>query len=290
MSHYYRQKRERSPETPASPRYARRHDERQPLYSGNPTQKHTQGHHRPVQRLERLDEDEMEADIDGNGDEWPPPMATRVYRYDGASQGGSMRYEFHPDQVQTYPNIPRRSSRAALTQGQRRVQEPLPAYEEDEEEPRTRRPGTYRSMVRCPWYALLAVGAILALTLWIGGAWINRWWTETQNDWTYTQAFRTFSLNAVVGHNHDSARHPSHFIVQNDNRHIIIVELPANDVSKAIIYSAPTLIGDGQEKTPVTISFQANPQTGRLDLVLLVQDTTYTFPNNGTKFITPQGQ
>ncbi len=290
MSHYYRQKRDRSPETPASPRYARRHDERQPLYSGNPTQKHTQGHHRPVHRLERLDEDAMEADIDGNGDEWPPPMATRVYRYDGASQGGSMRYEFHPDQVQTYPNIPRRSSRAALTQGQRRVQEPLPEYEEDEEEPRTRRPGTYRSMVRCPWYALLAVGAILALTLWIGGAWINRWWTETQNDWTYTQAFRTFSLNAVVGHNHDSARHPSHFIVQNDNRHIIIVELPANDVSKAIIYSAPTLIGDGQEKTPVTISFQANPQTGRLDLVLHVQDTTYTFPNNGTKFITPQGQ
>jgi hypothetical protein len=289
MSHYYRQKRERSPETPASPRYARRHDERQPLYSGNPTQKHTQGHHRPVQRLERLDEDEMEADIDGNGDEWPPPMATRVYRYDGASQGGSMRYEFHPDQVQTYPNIPRRSSRAALTEGQRRVQEPLPAYEADEEEPRTKLPKKYRRHTP-PWYVLLATGAVLALTFWIGGAWMNRWWIDTQNDWTYTAQFRTFSIDEAVGHNHDSLSHPSHFIVQNDHKHIIIIELPGDDWSKAIIYSAPTLIGDGQEKTPATISFQADAQTGRLDMVLHVQDTTYVFTNNGTKFITPQGQ
>jgi hypothetical protein len=151
------------------------------------------------------------------------------------------------------------------------------------------RPG-YHRRVRLPWYALLAIGAVLALTLWISGAWVNKWWTNTQNDWTYTQAFRTFSIDAVVGHNHDSTNHPSHFIVQNDKRHILIVELPADDWSKAIIYSAPTLIGDGQEKTPATISFQANPQTGRLDMVLHVENQTYLFPNNGTKFITPQGQ
>ncbi len=152
------------------------------------------------------------------------------------------------------------------------------------------RPRGYRRRVRLPWYALLALGAVLALTIWISGAWVTTWWTDTQNDWTYTQAFRTFSINKAVGHNHDSAAHPSHFIVQNDNRHIIIIELPANDWSKAVIYSAPTLIGDGQEKTPATISFQANPQTGRLDMVLHVEDQTYIFTNNGTKFVTPQGQ
>jgi hypothetical protein len=141
-----------------------------------------------------------------------------------------------------------------------------------------------------PWYLLLAIGAVIALILWISGAWINKWWTDTQNDWTYTSAFRTFSIDAVVGHNHDSESHPSHFIVQNDKRHIIIIELPADDWSKAVLYSAPTLIGSGQEKTPATISFQANVQTGRLDMVLHVEDQTYLFANNGVKFLTPQGQ
>ena len=201
-----------------------------------------------------------------------------------------MRYELHPDQVQTYPNIPRRSSRAAITQGQRRVQEPLPAYEEDEEEPQTRRPGTHRRMVRFPWYVLLATGAVLALTFWIGGVWMNRWWIDTQNDWTFTAQFRTFSIDEAVGHNHDAASHPSHFIVQNDHKHIIIIELPGGDWSKAIIYSAPTLIGDGQEKTPAIVSFQVNLQTGRLDMVLHVEDQTYVFTNNGTKFVIPSGQ
>jgi hypothetical protein len=141
-----------------------------------------------------------------------------------------------------------------------------------------------------PWYLLLPLGAVIALILWISGAWMNKWWIDTQNDWTYTQAFRTFSTDAVVGHNQDSSSHPSHFIVQNDKRHIVIIELPADDWSKAIIYSAPTLIGSGQEKTPATISFQANIQTGRLDMVLHVEDQTYLFANNGVKFVTPQGQ
>jgi hypothetical protein len=298
VSYYYGRKRQRPPQLPASPQraghYAGLHDESQPFYSGNLTQKQTQGRHRPAQRLERLEMDEIEegADIDGNGDVWPPQVARSAIRYTTPGQyikGGSMRYEFHPDQVQRYPNIPQRSSRAAVTEGQRVMQQPPAWGEGEEEEPRTKTPGQYRRRTP-PWYVLLAIGAVLALSVWIGGAWVNTWWSGVQNDWTYTHQFRTFSIDAVVGHNHDSAARPSHFIVQNDKRHIIIVELPADDWSKAIIYSAPTLIGDGQEKTPATISFQADPQTGRLAMVLHVEDQTYIFTNNGTKFVTPSGQ
>jgi hypothetical protein len=232
------------------------------------------------------DEEYDDVDIDGNGDIFPPLPPTSVYRYDTAlSDGGNVRYHVHPDQVQ---HIPRRSSRTAPAQGQRVGQASRPAYTEDEEELRTERP-RYRRRVHMHWFVFVGIGAILALSIWICAAYINVWWTNTQNDWTYTQTFRTFSLDRAVGHNNDSNAHPSHFIVQNDKRHIII-ELPADDWSRALIYSAPTLIGDGQEKTPATISFVENMQTGRLDLVLHVQDQTYIFTNNGTKFVTPSGQ
>ena len=303
MSYYYGKKRERPPQQPASPHraghYAGLHDESQPFYSGNLTQKQTKGHHRPVQRLEKLpvDLDDMEnyadADIDGNGDVWPPSnLATSVYRYNTVvPHGGNVRYELHPDQVQSIPRRRSATTQGQQVQGQWVRQAPQPTYAEDEDEDlRTGQPSGYRRRVHLPWYLLLAIGAVLALTVWIGGAWVNKWWVDTQNDWTYTAQFRTFSIDEVVGHNHDSTAHPSHFIVQNDKRHIIIIELPADDWSKAIIYSAPTLIGDGQEKTPATLTFQVDMQTGRLDMVLHVEDQTYLFTNNGTKFVTPQGQ
>lgn len=137
------------------------------------------------------------------------------------------------------------------------------------------------------WLALLGTGAVLALLLWIGVTDVSAWWTNTLNDQTYTQSFRTFSIDQVVGHNHDSEAHPSHFIVQNDKSHIVIIEFPADDVSKTIVYSASYLIGQGQDRVPVTISFQKNAQTGLVDMLLHVEDQTYVFTNNGQKFIPP---
>ena len=238
-----------------------------------------------VRQREAIREDEELYEDEELSTQRPPRSAVRyqpeeTYRY-GNTQVN--KYTSPPPARPRTPIPPRRSQQPPAQQYQH--ERYIESIDEGRDHPRG-----YRRRVRLPWYALLAIGAVLALTVWISGAWANQWWTATQNDWTYSQAFRTFSIDAVVGHNHDSASHPSHFIVQNDKRHIIIVELPADDWSKAIIYSAPTLIGDGQEKTPATISFQANPQTGRLDMVLHVENQTYLFPNNGTKFVTPQGQ
>ena len=131
---------------------------------------------------------------------------------------------------------------------------------------------------------------MLALLLWVGGSWLGGWWASTQNDWTYTQAFRTYSVDQAVGHNHDSAAHPSHFIVQNDHGRVLLIELPADDPSKVVTYAGPLLLGDGQDRLPITISFQPDPQSGRLDLLLHVEGQSYVFVNTGTKFIPPTGQ
>jgi hypothetical protein len=239
------------------------------------------------QRTTRREDDELYEDEDLSTR--PPRSAVRYQPEEIYRQGNT--------QVNTYTSPPPVNQRHAIPPRQSAQYQQPPArqyqqerYTEGIDEQVPERPRGYRRRVRLPRYLLLAIGAVLALTVWISGAWVNKWWTDTQNDWTYTQTFRTFSIDAAVGHNHDSTSHPSHFIVQNDKRHIIIIELPADDWSKAVIYSAPTLIGDGQEKTPATISFQANPQTGRLDMVLHVENQTYLFTNNGTKFVTPQGQ
>jgi hypothetical protein len=229
--------------------------------------------HRNVQRLDRptrlgtpMRAEMLEEEYE---EESPQRIATVHYRYDIGldglpTQGRRTRVEnhYHDEPLET---------------------EGLPAQRRRYVSPQTRR------HIHIHWFVFAGVGAIIALTVWIGAAYLNVWWTNTQNDWTYTQAFRTFSLDKAVGHNGDSNARPSHYIVQNDNRHIIIIELPANDVSKALIYSGPFLVGDGEERTPVTISFVENLQTGRLDMVLHVQDQTYVFANNGTKFVPPPG-
>ena len=207
-------------------------------------------------------------------------------------------FKYQPEEIYQSGNTSIYAGQLFVPKKRRNAQQQLPPaqqYQQDqdiegsgEQEPERTR-GDH-SRVHTHWLVYAGIGAIIALTLWISGAWVTNWWTNTQNDWTYTAQFRTFSTDAVVGHNHDSSSNPSHFIVQNDKRHIIIIELPADDFSKSIIYSAPTLIGDGQEKTPATISFQANVQTGRLDMVLHVENQTYLFSNNGTKFVAPQGQ
>ena len=56
---------------------------------------------------------------------------------------------------------------------------------------------------------------------------------------------------------------------------------------KAVIYVGPTLIADGGDRIPVTLSFQRNPRTGRLDLVLHIEDQQYLFPNTGTRLVPP---
>ncbi len=135
--------------------------------------------------------------------------------------------------------------------------------------------------------AIAGVGAMVALLLWAGLTWAGNKWTDTLNDWTYTLTFRTFSVDYAVGHGGDSTDHPSHFIVQNDKRKIIIIEFPADNPAKLIIYYGPVLLGDGQDRVPITISFQPDTQTGEVDMVLHVEGQNYLFTNNGTKFVQP---
>jgi hypothetical protein len=120
--------------------------------------------------------------------------------------------------------------------------------------------------------------ALLAFTL----SSIGSWWQTHQQDVTYGRP-RTFQVDVVVGHN-DSAANPSHFIFLNLNRHVVIIEMPGGDSSKARIYNGPTLFGDGQDLTPVTAEFKDVNGDGKLDMIVHIQDQTLVYINDGTQF------
>ena len=64
---------------------------------------------------------------------------------------------------------------------------------------------------------------------------------------------------------------------------ILIIELPADDPSKAKLITGPTLVN--ADRVPVTVTFQDTTSSGRLDLILHVQDQEIVFLNDGQTFV-----
>ncbi len=107
-------------------------------------------------------------------------------------------------------------------------------------------------------------------------------WFEIKRDDLLYGRPRAFQTDAVVGHN-DSPTNPTHFIAINLNRHVEVIEWPGQDSSKMRVYNITTLFGDGQDLTPVTISFRDLLGNGKLDMLIHIQDTVIAMINeNGT--------
>lgn len=134
---------------------------------------------------------------------------------------------------------------------------------------------------RVPWLALI-LGMCTMLALVAGMSAFSSWWQTHQNDATYGRP-RTYQADAIVGHN-DGVGKRSHFIFMNLNRHVIIIEFPGGDTAHALIYTGPTLFGDGGDLVPVTGEFRDVNGDGRPDMIVHMQDQTIVFINDGSKF------
>lgn len=67
-----------------------------------------------------------------------------------------------------------------------------------------------------------------------------------------------------------------------------MIELPGGDASQALTYLGPTLVGDGQELAPVTLSFEDRNSDGKPDLNIHIGDQVIVFLNQNGKFVSPQ--
>jgi hypothetical protein len=178
------------------------------------------------------------------------------------------------------PTVPQRSQ--ALPPGTRTLRQPVTAPAQHPSQ-RPKRKSVH-------WLLPVGIGMLAMLALWVTSTWVLAWGVQRYNDIHYGTP-RTYQTDAVVGHNEDSAKHPSHFIAVNFNRQAVITEFMAGDPAKTEIYVAPLYIaGDGGDLAPVTVEFRMVAGGTKPDMIVhvhlsnQVQDQLYVFVNDGTHF------
>ena len=139
------------------------------------------------------------------------------------------------------------------------------------------------------WSVYLVTGMATMTALVIGLYSLGSWWQHVQDDWTYGMP-RTYQTDAVVGHNHDSRAHPSHFIAINLHGQVEVFELPAGDPTKVRVFLGPILSGTGADQVVVTISFTDLDRDGTPDLILRYGDSAEVFSNHDGTFQVPGGK
>jgi len=135
---------------------------------------------------------------------------------------------------------------------------------------------------------LFVFGAGAAIALLLYGA-INLGtgvWTQHQLDVQYGFP-RTWQTDQVVGYA-DNAAHPTHFIFENLNTHIIFIEIPGGDIAKAKIYSVEVIHGNGADDTPVTATFADVNGDSKIDVIVNIGDQSIVYLNTGTGFAPQQ--
>ncbi len=248
----------------------------------------------PAQQI-KITEDDMLNEMEYD-DDWPTRMPTSARRYQsipdvraetGRRQGDA---QLNTDQ-RYYPSGNTHQSRAVIPPRRTATQTGLPAVQSSRQRniyTDDIHPLSYNRRIsnepgfNFHWLVFVGIAMFIMIIGWVAFNALGSWWQTTQDDWHFGRP-RTFQTDAVVGHN-DSPSNPSHFIAVNLNRHVLIIELPGGDSTKARIYSGPILIGPGQDLAPVTLSFQDVNGDGSRDMIVNVQDAHFVYLNNNGTF------
>jgi len=254
-----------------------------------------QGTRRMPARYQSITEEEMLNEGEYDDDVWPVRPSSSARRYHGLADVRTESGRTADVQVQPGRRARPGGERHTIPPRRTATQARMPAVQPtssrvyiDEENTRTtdayhparRFVGGQR---RSHWLMFVGLALFVMILGWLALSAVGSWWQTTQNDWRFGRP-RTFQIDQVVGHR-DSPQNPSHFIAMNLNRHILVIEIPGGDVSKSVVYSGPTLLGPGQDLTPVTLSFQDINHDGKLDMIVNVQGSQFIYLNENGTFV-----
>jgi hypothetical protein len=129
-------------------------------------------------------------------------------------------------------------------------------------------------------YVITCLLALLAIYAIMGN--VVNWGREQIDDIRYGTP-RTFHADEVVGHD-DGAGTPTHFIAMNLNRQVVVIEIPGGDTTKMRTITGPYLVGAGEDKTTVLVSFDDINHDGSRDMIVNVKNEAIVFLNNNGEF------
>ena len=86
----------------------------------------------------------------------------------------------------------------------------------------------------------------------------------------------------------DTPQNPTHVIALNLSGKVEIIVLPKGDEQNAKIFIGPKIYASQASLVPVTVSFKDVDGSGRLAMLLHVEDQTIVYPNSGSEFIAPK--
>lgn len=193
------------------------------------------------------------------------PNSVRRYQQMPATQGPRTVVRYHRQQVP-----PRRS---------RTHEYASPVSQQQQSQTRTTKPKMKRTHAYRQWHWPVYVGltSIAMLVVLVGGSLAVNWWHGYQDDLHYGRP-RTTQYDVRVGHGDNHTL--SHFLAINLNKQIEIVEFPGGDATKAKVYIGPTLVGDGEDLTPVTLEFRDVNRDGKPDMIVQIGESRTVFIND----------
>ena len=235
-------------------------EEADPSYGG-----HFAGIH-PEHRPSLSADDELEEDEQY----YTTRLPTSARRYQGYDlspehvyQSGNTRFHLH------YVEVPPRRSRH---------QQLPPPGKRSRNGGATNAAQVTRARRRVHPLAYIGVSMLVMIAVFLVLSSALTWIGQEKDDLVYGRP-RTFQIDAVVGHN-DSSGNPSHFIALNLNRHVEVIEIPGGDTTAMKVYQITTLLGDGEDLTPVTLSFRDVTGDGKPDMLIHIQEQTLVLVND----------
>jgi hypothetical protein len=245
------------------------HPEHRPYLSGAlpPISTGSRTHTRAPVPVEAAGDDALEEDESYYTTRLPTSARRYQVSPEHVYQQGNRRYHVG------YVNIPPRTSRHA------QLGPPRQSYRDERSIPV---PPATRYQRRMHPLLYLGVGMLAMCALFLVLTSAVNWIQEKRDDVTYGRP-RTFQLDAVVGH-HDSAANPSHFIALNLNRHVEVIEIPGGDSTRERVYLITILFGDGEDSTPVTLSFRDVNGDGKPDMLVHIENQTVVEINDNGQF------
>ena len=128
------------------------------------------------------------------------------------------------------------------------------------------------------WLFYVGSGMLTSMALWMVGSAAVSFAQTVHDNLTYGTP-RTYQMDANVGH-----QGTSHFIVENLQGDILVMELHPSDLAETKVYQGPTFSGNDADTMVATISFQDVNGDGKSDMVIAVNNQRFVLINTGTAF------